>query len=391
MTVAVPPTPFTATVLGLPRIGPHRELERAVEAYRSGAADAAELHTTARELRYAHLSVLAAAGLDSIPVGTFSYRDHLLDTAVMLGALPARVLDIADPLDRYFAAAQGTGTIAPLRSAQWFGTEYRHLVPEIDKQTRFSLHPQKLLAELAEATALGVPARPVVVGPLTFLTLSEHADGDPLDRLAEVVPLYQDLLARLADAGASWVQLDEPILGTDLTTTELARLRSTYAALCGTPRRPAVLVATSFGHNDSALAALSDMGIDGVALDFTAGATLRSVASIPALTRKLVVAGVVDGRDTWRTDLDAALSTLGSLLGVTGSVAVSSSCSLLHVPYALTPAPGLDERLRPFQACGAEKVTEIRILATALAEGTEAVATELRAAREATTQPIRLR
>ncbi|MGV9433734.1 MULTISPECIES: hypothetical protein [unclassified Nocardia] len=198
-----------------------------------------------------------------------------------------------------------------------------------------------------------------------------------------MVPLYQDLLAQLAEAGASWVQIDEPILSTDLTTTELARLRSTYAALCGTPHRPAVLVATPFGHNDSALAALSDMGIDGVALDFTAGATLRSVASVPALTRKLVVAGVVDGGDIWRTDLDAALSTLGSLLGIAGTVAVSSSCSLLHVPDTLDSGSGIDERLRPLQAGSAEKVTEIRILATALAEGTDAVAVELRAAREA--------
>ncbi|WP_433492466.1 hypothetical protein [Nocardia grenadensis] len=376
--VAVPPPPFTATVLGLPRPGPDRELERAVEDYRSGTADPDQLHATARALREAQLSALADGGLDSIPVGTSAYGDHLLDTAFMLGAVPARVLDLADPSDRYLAAAQGTGTIDAMRTAPWFDTGHRYLVPEIDRQTRFTLDAGKLLAELAEATALGVPARPVTIGPLTFLTMSRHTTGDPLDRLAEIVPLYQSLFEQLADAGASWVQLDEPILGTALTTTELSRLRAAYAALCGTPHRPAVLVATPFGHNHTALAALADMGIDGVALDFTAGATLRSVASVPALTRKLVVAGVVDGRTIEPTDLDTALSTLGALLGIAGSVAVSSSCSL-HVPTAPASAPGLDTR-RPDR--GADKVAEIRILATALTRGTEAVATELRAARE---------
>ncbi|TCJ94980.1 methionine synthase (B12-independent) [Nocardia alba] len=382
--MAVPHTPFTATVLGLPRIGPNRELERAVEDYWAGTIDADRLHAAGHELRLAHLSVLAAAGLDSIPVGTFSYYDQMLDTAVMLGALPSRVHDIADPLDRYFAAARGTDAIAPLAMTKWFDTNYHYLVPEIDRETRFSLHPEKLLSELAEAVELGIPARPVVIGPLTFLQLAEHADGRALDRLPEVLPLYQDLLGRLADAGATWVQFDEPVLVTDLTVGELAGLRTTYAALSSTQHRPALLVATYFGHPDSALAALADMGIDGVAVDFTAGTTVDAIASVPALTRKLVVAGVVDGRNIWRTDLDAALSTLGSLLGSAGSVAVSSSCSLLHVPYSLTPETTLDERLRSWLAFGAEKVTEVGILAAAITHGTNTVAAELRAARAAT-------
>ncbi|MGC4994756.1 5-methyltetrahydropteroyltriglutamate--homocysteine S-methyltransferase [Nocardia salmonicida] len=383
MTVAVPHTPFTATVLGLPRIGPNRELKRAIEDYWAGTIDADRLHAAAHELRLAHLSVLAAAGLDSIPVGTFSYYDQMLDTAVMLGALPARVRDIADPLDRYFAAARGTDSAAPLEMTKWLDTNYHYLVPEIDSETRFSLNPEKLLAELSEAIELGIPARPVVIGPLTFLRLAKHAEGSALDRLPELIPPYQDLLGRLADAGATWVQFDEPVLVTDLTVGELARLRTTYAALSSTQHRPAILVATYFGHTDGALAALADMGIDGVALDFTAGTTVDAVASVPALTRKLLVAGVVDGRNVWRTDLDAALSTLGSLLGSAGSVAVSSSCSLLHVPYSLTPEITVDERLRSWLAFGAEKVTEVGILAAAITHGTNTVATELRAARDA--------
>ncbi|MEV0687992.1 5-methyltetrahydropteroyltriglutamate--homocysteine S-methyltransferase [Nocardia sp. NPDC050378] len=383
MTMSVSSSFFTATVLGLPRVGPNRELKRATEAYWAGTADAEHLHTVARELRRSDLTGLSAAGLDSIPVGTFSYYDQVLDTAVLLGALPARVADIADPLDRYFAAARGTDTIAPLEMTKWFDTNYHYLVPEIDSATEFSLNPDKLFAELAEAATLGIPARPVVIGPLTFLKLAKHAAGAPLDRLAELVPLYRDLLTRLADAGVEWVQIDEPILVTDLDDAELAAVRATYTELASSTARPAILVATYFGHAGAALAEIAATPVEAVALDFTTGTTVEAVASVPALSRKLLVAGVVDGRNIWRTDLDGALSTLGSLLGSAASVAVSSSCSLLHVPYSLAPETGFDDRLRSWLAFGTEKVDEIRVLATALTRGTDTVATELRAARDA--------
>ncbi|MFE6920717.1 5-methyltetrahydropteroyltriglutamate--homocysteine S-methyltransferase [Nocardia sp. NPDC057663] len=373
-------TPFTATVLGLPRVGPNRELKRATESYWAGRTDAEHLHTVGRELRRAQLTELAAAGMDSVPVGTFSYYDQVLDTAVLLGALPPRVAGIADPLDRYFAAARGTDTVAPLEMTKWFDTNYHYLVPEIDAATTFSLHPEKLLAELAEAIELGLPARPVVIGPLTFLKLAKAADGAALDRLPELLPLYLDLLAQLAGAGARWVQIDEPALVTDLTEAEITLVRETYTALSAAQDRPAILVATYFGHPDAALAALADTAIEGVALDFTGG---TEVAAVPALARKLLVAGVVDGRNIWRTDLDAALGTLGTLLGSADTVAVASSCSLLHVPYSLAPETGLDERLRSWLSFGAEKVAEVRVLATALTTGTDAVADELAAARAA--------
>ncbi|GGN71449.1 5-methyltetrahydropteroyltriglutamate--homocysteine methyltransferase [Nocardia rhizosphaerihabitans] len=376
-------SPFTATVLGLPRVGPNRELKRAIESYWAGRVEAEHLHTVGRELRRAQFAELRAAGLDSVPVGTFSYYDQMLDTAALLGALPPRVAGIADPLDRYFAAARGTDTVAPLEMTKWFDTNYHYLVPEIDAATTFSLHPEKLLAELAEASELGVPARPVVIGPLTFLKLAKSADGAALDRLPELLPLYRDLLARLAGAGAQWVQIDEPVLVTDLTDAEIALVRETYTELSAAPDRPAILVATYFGHPDAALAAIADTEIEGIALDFTAGTDVAAVAAVTALTRKLLVAGVVDGRNIWRTDLDAALGTLGTLLGSADAVAVASSCSLLHVPYSLTPETGLDERLRSWLAFGAEKVGEVRVLATALADGTTAVADELAAARAA--------
>ncbi|WWW23961.1 5-methyltetrahydropteroyltriglutamate--homocysteine S-methyltransferase [Nocardia vulneris] len=383
MVTVVHQTPFTATVLGLPRVGPRRELKRATESYWAGKIDAEQLHAVARELRHAQLAELQAAGLDSIPVGTFSYYDQVLDTAVLLGALPPRVAGIADPLDRYFAAARGNETIEPLEMTKWFDTNYHYLVPEIGADTVFSLHPEKLLAEVREALDLGVAARPVVIGPVTFLKLAKATGGAALDRLAELVPLYRDLLAQLAAAGLGWVQLDEPILVTDLTAAEIELVRSTYAELTAAAERPAILVATYFGHPDAALTALASTDVEGIALDFTSGTDVSDVAAVPALASKLLVAGVVDGRNVWRADLDKSLATLGTLLGSAGSVAVSTSSSLLHVPHTLAVETGLDDALRSWLAFGTEKVAEVRLLATALTQGPEAISAELAATRAA--------
>ncbi|MBF6191078.1 5-methyltetrahydropteroyltriglutamate--homocysteine S-methyltransferase [Nocardia sp. CDC186] len=372
--------PFTATVLGLPRVGPRRELKRATEAYWAGKIDAGRLHAVARELRHAQFAELQAAGLDSIPVGTFSYYDQMLDTAELLGALPPRVAGITDPLERYFAAARGTDAVEPLEMTKWFDTNYHYLVPEIGPDTSFSLHPDKLLAELREALELGVPARPVVIGPITFLKLAKATGGSALARLIELLPLYRELLRRLAVAGAEWVQIDEPALVTDLTAEEIGLVQVTYEELADAAERPAVLVATYFGQPGAALPALASTGIEGVALDFTAGA---DISTISALAGKLVVAGVVDGRNVWRTDLDRAVATLGALSESAAPVAVSSSCSLLHVPYSLAAETGLDERLRSWLAFGAEKVAEVRLLATGLTQGTEAIAAELAEVRAA--------
>jgi 5-methyltetrahydropteroyltriglutamate--homocysteine methyltransferase len=374
-------TPFTATILGAPRIGPNRELKRAVERYWAGRIDRAALDEIAAGLRRDTLTALSAAGLDSVPVNTFSYYDQVLDTAVLLGALPSRVGDIADDLDRYFAAARGTADIAPLEMTKWFDTNYHYLVPEIGPDTTFALNPAKVLAELKEAQAQGIPARPVLVGPITFLALSKAVDGAdaPIERLGELLPLYADLLAELAAAGAEWVQIDEPVLVTDILADSAALAERVYSTLSGVADRPAILVATYFGEPGAALPALARTGIDGVAVDFVAGGD----QSVTGLADKLLVAGVVDGRNIWRTDLEAALSRLDALRESAAAVAVSTSCSTLHVPYSLDPEDGLDDALRSWLAFGAEKVDEVATLATALRGGRDAVAAALEASNQA--------
>lgn len=376
--------PLKATTLGSARIGPRRELKRATESYWAGRISRVELEDVAAGLRRDNWTALAAAGLDSVPVNTFSYYDQVLDTAVLLGALPPRVAGIADDLDRYFAAARGNTDVTPLEMTKWFDTNYHYLVPEIGPDTQFTLNPAKLFGELKEAQALDVPARPVVVGPITFLALSKSVDGAsaPIERLDEVVALYEQLLVQLAEAGVGWVQIDEPVLVTDILPNGPELAERVYGRLGTVADRPAILVASYFGELGAALPALARTPIEAIAVDLVYGSA-SAVASVPELAGKTLVAGVVDGRNIWRTNLQSALGTLASLLGSAESVAVSTSCSTLHVPYSLEPETELDDQLRSWLAFADEKVKEVVVLARALGEGRDAVAAEIAASNAA--------
>ncbi|GAA2377155.1 5-methyltetrahydropteroyltriglutamate--homocysteine S-methyltransferase [Gordonia cholesterolivorans] len=379
---------FTATVPGVARIGANRELKRAVEAYWAGRIDAAALTRVATGIRRDSWSRLIDAGFDSVPVNTFSYYDQVLDTAVMLGALPPRVAAIDDPLDRYFAAARGTAggpgpDIAPLEMTKWFDTNYHYLVPEIGPDTEFTLDPGTVLDEIAQAQAQGVPARPVVIGPITFLALAKAVDGGPtpLTRIDDLLPLYTELLGRLAQTGVDWVQIDEPTLVTDQADglTDLAE--RVYGVLSAVRTRPRILVQTYFGDAGDRLAALARTEVEGVGVDLVTGSpnTVRTAD----LTGKLVVAGVVDGRNVWRTDLDAALAALESLRAHAGALAVSTSCSTLHVPYTVRGEFELDPVLHGWLAFAEEKFGEVAALARALAHGRDDQACRFEAARAA--------
>jgi 5-methyltetrahydropteroyltriglutamate--homocysteine methyltransferase len=371
-------------VTGSPRIGPKRELKRATEGYWAGRTSRSELESVAATLRHDMWASLAAAGLDSVPVNTFSYYDQMLDTAVMLGALPARVAKVSDDLDRYFAAARGNDDVAPLEMTKWFDTNYHYLVPEIEPTTRFALNPDKVLSELKEALGQGIPARPVVIGPVTFLLLSKGVKGGgaPIERLEELVPIYSELLSLLADNGAQWVQLDEPALVTDISPDSPALAEAVYNALGSVSNRPAIYVATYFGDPGASLAGLARTPVEAIGVDLIAGAN-TAVAAVPELAGKTLVAGIVDGRNIWRTDLKATLGKLATLLGSTANVAVSTSCSTMHVPYSLEPETDLDDALRSWLAFGQEKVAEVVTLARALHDGRDTVADEIAASNAA--------
>jgi 5-methyltetrahydropteroyltriglutamate--homocysteine methyltransferase len=383
----VTPQAFTATVVGSPRIGPKRELKRATEGYWAGRTSRADLENIAATLRRDTWKSLADAGLDSVPVNTFSYYDQVLDTAVLLGALPARAAQVPDDLDRYFAAARGNKDVAPLEMTKWFDTNYHYIVPEIEPATKFSLNPDKVLSELKEALQQGIPARPVIIGPVTFLLLSKAVNGGgaPIERLQELVPIYSELLSLLADNGAQWVQIDEPALVTDISPDAPALAEAVYNALGKVSNRPAIYVATYFGDPGASLGALARTPVEAIGVDLVYGAD-TAIAAVPELANKTLVAGVVDGRNIWRTNLEAALAKLASLLGPAGNVAVSTSCSTLHVPYSLEPETDLDDALRSWLAFGQEKVAEVVALSRALHSdlgGRASVADEIAASNAA--------
>ncbi|MFD3930792.1 5-methyltetrahydropteroyltriglutamate--homocysteine S-methyltransferase [Streptomyces sp. NPDC058614] len=379
-----------ATVYGYPRQGQGRELKKAVEGYWKGRVDADALRATAAELRRTNWRQLTEAGIHEVPTGDFSYYDHVLDTSVMVGATPERHCAAVelDALDGYFAMARGTQDVAPLEMTKWFDTNYHYLVPELGPDTVFTTDSTKQVAEFGEALALGLTARPVLVGPITYLLLAKPAPGvapdfDPLTLLDRLLPVYAEVLGDLRAAGAEWVQLDEPALVQDRTPAELNAADRAYRDLGGLDDRPKLLVASYFGRLGAALPVLAKAPVDGLALDFTeaAAANLDALAAVGGLPGKRLVAGVVNGRNIWVNDLTKSLATLGTLLGLADRVDVAASCSLLHVPIDAAAERDIEPQILRWLAFARQKTTEIVTLAKGLTHGTEAIGAELAANR----------
>ncbi|MFE7094743.1 5-methyltetrahydropteroyltriglutamate--homocysteine S-methyltransferase [Streptomyces erythrochromogenes] len=379
-----------ATVYGYPRQGRNRELKKAVEGYWKGRVTADALRQTAADLRRSNWEQQTEAGIHEVPTGDFSFYDHVLDTSVMVGAVPERhrAATAADALDGYFAMARGTQDVAPLEMTKWFDTNYHYLVPELGPDTVFTADSGKQVAELKEALALGHAARPVLVGPVTYLLLAKPAPGvaadfQPITLLDRLLPVYAQVLADLRAAGAEWVQVDEPALVQDRTPADLNAAARAYRELGGATDRPKILVASYFGRLGDALQVLAAAPVEGLALDFTdsAASNLDALAAVGGLPGKRLVAGVVDGRNIWINDYQKSLATLGTLLGLADRVDVAASCSLLHVPLDANAERDIDPQIRRWLAFARQKTTEISTLARGLAQGTDVIAAELAANR----------
>ncbi|MFF5607242.1 5-methyltetrahydropteroyltriglutamate--homocysteine S-methyltransferase [Streptomyces cellulosae] len=381
-----------ATVYGYPRQGPDRELKKAIEGYWKGRVTADALHATAAEIRRSNWRQLADAGVNEVPTGDFSYYDHVLDTTVMVGAIPERhraAVD-ANAIDGYFAMARGTQDVAPLEMTKWFDTNYHYLVPELGPNTVFAADSTKQVAELKEALAHGLAARPVLVGPVTYLLLAKPAPGvpadfQPLTLLDRLLPAYAEVLADLRAAGAEWVQLDEPALVQDRTPADLNAAERAYRDLGALTDRPKLLVASYFDRLGDALPILAKAPVEGLALDFTEAATanLDALAAVGGLPGKRLLAGVVNGRNIWINDLQKSLSTLGTLLGLADRVDVAASCSLLHVPLDVTAERDIDPQILRWLAFARQKTAEIVTLAKGLSRGIHTITGELTANRAA--------
>jgi len=353
-----------STVLGYPRIGPQRELKKATEAYWAGRETAAGLEQTAAGLRRQTWETLRDAGLPDIPSNTFSLYDHVLDTAVMVNAVPKRFAGL-EGLDAYFAMARGAEGVTALELTKWFDTNYHYLVPELEQATDLRLVGDKPVKEYREAKQLGIETRPVVLGPVSFLLLSKAVEPGfaSLDLLDPLLVAYEQLLGELHEAGAQWVQLDEPALAADRTPAELEALRRAYQRLGSLPDRPKLLVSTYFGEIGDALAVLGESPVEAIGLDFVAGPGNReALGAVGGIGGKTLVAGVVDGRNVWRADMPAVLSLCASLLGLVGELTVSTSCSLLHVPLDLAAETSLAPAVAGRLAFARQKVDEVVML-----------------------------
>ncbi|NGO78456.1 5-methyltetrahydropteroyltriglutamate--homocysteine S-methyltransferase [Streptomyces sp. YC504] len=390
MTPKSPSAAAHATVYGYPRQGPNRELKKAIEGYWKGRVSAASLQRTAQNLRRSNWQQLAAAGIHEVPTGDFSFYDHVLDTSVTVGAIPDRhrAAVETDALAGYFAMARGTQDVAPLEMTKWFDTNYHYMVPELGPDTVFTADSSQQVAELREALALGLAARPVLVGPVTYLLLAKPAPGvaadfEPLTLLDRLLPVYAELLADLRAAGAEWVQLDEPALVQDRTPAELNAAERTYRDLGALTDRPKILIASYFDRLGEALPVLAKAPVDGLALDFTdaAAANLEALAASGGLAGKRLVAGVVDGRNIWVNDMEKSLATLGTLLGFADRVDVAASCSLLHVPLDAAAERDIEPQVLRWLSFARQKTAEVVTLAKGLAQGTGAIAGELAANR----------
>ncbi len=383
--------------LGFPRIGAQRELKFALESYWRGESSRDALKALGAQLRQRHWQ--NQAGLDWVPVGDFAFYDQVLDMSFTLGHLPGRVQGFeGDALDNYFRVARGRSApaadggagasaccsgVAAGEMTKWFDTNYHYIVPEFTADTTFRLDASRLLEQLAEARAQGVAAKPVLIGPVTYLAIGKSKDGsDRLALLPRLLPVYAQLLDALVANGVEWVQIDEPILCTELDADWQHAFNAAYHHLKSA--RPKLLVATYFGQLQDNAYLAANLPVAGLHVDAVndRDGVLPLLNLLPA--HKVLSLGVINGRNIWKTDLVAVLDWLEPLAQRLGDrLWIAPSCSLLHVPVDLESERQLDAEVKSWLAFALQKLEELRVLGRALREGRGAVAAELRANQSA--------
>ncbi|TCS37093.1 5-methyltetrahydropteroyltriglutamate--homocysteine S-methyltransferase [Reinekea marinisedimentorum] len=368
--------------LGFPRIGGKRELKFALEDFWHGKSDAAELQNTALTLRQQNWQTQAT--LDWVPVGDFSLYDQVLDMSHTLGNLPERGQHGGSELDQYFRIARGRSAhdsdchcVAAGEMTKWFDTNYHYIVPEVSADTEFSLNSERLLTQFTEAQQQGVHAKPVVIGPVTYLWLAKSKDSsNRLNLLDKLLPVYRQLLDELASAGAEWVQIDEPVLVTELDDAWRSAIERSYHTLKS--ERPKLLLTTYFGTLEQNLRLACELPVAGLHIDAVRGHSevCKVIDWLPS--HKVLSLGVIDGRNIWKTDLNRLLDWLEPVAEqLKERLWLAPSCSLLHVPVCLESEPTLDAEVKNWLAFARQKLTELNTLASAINQGRASVAEQL--------------
>ncbi|KPQ01904.1 5-methyltetrahydropteroyltriglutamate--homocysteine S-methyltransferase [Marinobacter sp. HL-58] len=370
--------------LGFPRVGERRELKFALEGYWKNELSEEDLQQTAARLRTANWQ--GQQSLSLAPVGDFSLYDQVLDMSATLGNLPERAGKADEnELDRYFRIARGRSPadsdccgVHAGEMTKWFDTNYHYIVPEFDAGTRFALNPTRLLEQLTEAKAAGVNTKPVIIGPVTYLWLGKSKDDtDRLSLLDELLPVYGELLQMLADNGAEWVQIDEPILVTELDGAWRHALNLAYHNLKASPVK--LLLATYFGQLRENLQLACELPVAGLHLDAINARDEVSRVTDWLPGHKVLSLGVINGRNIWKTDLEATLDWLEPVYSkLRERLWLAPSCSLMHVPVDLDLETTMDPEVRSWLAFARQKLDELQLLATALTKGRHTVAGALK-------------
>ncbi|GAB6992333.1 5-methyltetrahydropteroyltriglutamate--homocysteine S-methyltransferase [Paenibacillus pini] len=375
--------------LGYPRIGANREWKKALEAFWAGKLSEEAFTKELETIRLQHLKKQQDKGIDLIPVNDFSWYDHMLDTAVMFGLVPERFGYEGGvvPLKTYYAMARGNQGATACEMTKWFNTNYHYIVPELDGAEPVLTENRPLTAYREAKEKLGIEGKPVLVGLFTFLKLSKGYDTDALDEVIQYfLPLYTQILKELEQEGVKWVQIDEPILVTSLTQEDVARVEAIYSALREAAPGIQIMLQTYFESVEH-YAQIVALPVHGIGIDFVHGGeqNLNAIQTLGFPKDKVLGAGIVDGRNIWRTDIEASLELLTKLAEVVPyeRIIVQPSSSLLHVPVTTEPEVALNPVLKNALAYADEKLDEIALIVRAVNEGKEAVAAEIKSATSA--------
>jgi 5-methyltetrahydropteroyltriglutamate--homocysteine methyltransferase len=367
--------------LGYPRIGAHRELKRACEKYWRNKISLEDLIEAGKSIRTENWKLQQGKGIDLIPSNDFSFYDHVLDTTLMVGAIPERYKNVPTSsenlLDLYFAMARGLQKdgvdVIAMEMTKWFDTNYHYIVPEFTKDQEFELVSQKIVDEFKEAKSLGIHTKPVLLGPVTYLLLGkEKEDGfHRLDLLQKLIPVYHSILKELADAGATWVQFDEPVLSADLSSKEQEAIGIVYNGIAEAFPYLKILLASYFGDYGDNLDTVLDLPVCALHLDLKRGAgDLDKVLESGRLKQSTSLSlGVVDGRNIWKNDFSSSLGLIQQTQEKLGEerIIISPSCSLLHVPYDLDLEQNekvLSSEVKDWMAFAKQKLEEVQSLNT---------------------------
>jgi 5-methyltetrahydropteroyltriglutamate--homocysteine methyltransferase len=365
-----------ATNLGFPRIGAKRELKIAIEGFWKGDVTEAELVQAGADLRRTHWLMQQESGIDVIPANDFSFYDQMLDMTALLGAVPPRYNWLNDMVDlnTYFAMARGNSATPAMEMTKWFDTNYHYIVPEFSAATNFRISTTKIFDEVMEAVALGITPRPVLIGPVTYLSLGKSKDGsNPLDLLPKILPVYRQILNQLGHMGIKWVQIDEPILVTDITPEQESAFKKSYETLSGYGVK--ICLTTYFeklGNNEDLAISLPTEALH-IDLRRGAGQLDSILGKFPA--GKILSIGLVDGRNIWRNNVRTSLDIAERAVDKLGNdnVWIAPSCSLLHSPICLTHEIRMDAQLKSWMSFAKQKLDEISTITKGINGGESSI------------------